>query len=261
MIVLFIFLFTFPFMLIGWSFIDVKNGKRDKINWKLPLLIAIMLMVGSVIGQFYLLSTYDLPLFLSSNDSMIAFLVIGIFLGIIALVNIVVTIICRKNNVPKELHNSSTVWKFIGVLGVTIFVFLLWFMPLAEKIDYVLALHDAIDTVSSDEEAEFSIALVRSEPDCLRARNCTNMRYDNQFFIKNNLDETKEVQFIIRAFNEEQNELKTIESNLITIKPRELLLLETDETITNSSIWDRYSFKTDEEVYSFQYKFQYRDSK
>ncbi|MUK90746.1 hypothetical protein GMD78_20530 [Ornithinibacillus sp. L9] len=253
-------LFTFPIILVLWSFMDVKNGKREKINWKPPLILFSLLTVVSIIIQLYLLMEYRLPLFLNTHDSMIVISLIGLLLGIIALINIVITLRSRKKNVPKEVHNSKTVWKIIGVFGGLFALFLFWFMPLGDKVSYVWSLHDAINAVEDTSDAEeFSLVLVRSEPDCLSYRNCSNLKYDNQFYVKNNMDEVKEVQFKIRALNEDQEELKVIDSTIMRIEPGELLFVETEETNDKSSVWDKYSFKTEESVYYFQHQVRYRD--
>jgi hypothetical protein len=259
MIILFIALFSLPFILIYLSFIDVKTGKRDKINWKLPILTFTVLMAGSVIAHLYFLTTYDLPIFVSSTESIILFSIIGGFLAIFAFVNIILTLTSRKTNLS-NVHNSKTIWQLIGGLVIALPLLLFWFIPIAEKSDYVSGIHKAIKKVESSNSTDaFSIVLVRSEKDCIRVERCTNKRYDNQFFIKNNLDELKEVQVFIHSLNKDREELKVIESNVMRMEPGELALLETEETGKHSSLWSRYSFKTDERVSNYQYQLQYHD--
>lgn len=101
--------------------------------------------------------------------------------------------------------------------------------------------------------------LVSSEQECLRrTASCRNSSYSNQFFIKNNGDHVQEAQVQIRTLNNNDQEMKVIDSKIMTLQPGELRLLETEETNDNSSIWNQYSFQTAYRIANFQYKLRHR---
>ncbi len=101
-----------------------------------------------------------------------------------------------------------------------------------------------------------------SEKQCVRRRteNCNSSDYQNAFFVQNNLDETKQVQVQIRALDHEQNELKSVESKIMTLQAGELKLVETEETSDQESIWSRSSFETEVRTASYQSIYRYRDA-
>ncbi|ADU29437.1 hypothetical protein [Evansella cellulosilytica] len=259
MVFILMIIFMLPFLILLWQQHYVKEGKREKVNVKFALLLFSLLFLASLIGQIYFLMQYDLPLYVTGEQYLIGLLMVAFSLGLIAIINIGVTIWSKKKNMPKGAYNSKLVWKVTGGIGVIVLLFIFWFMPFAEKASYVLAFHNAVDAVAqADEEEEFSIVLVRSERDCVRR--CAGRKYDNHFYISNNSEGKKEVEFLIRALDEEQNELKVIESSLMRTDPGEILLLETEETNTDSNVWNRYSFQTDDAVYYFQYDYHYRNA-
>lgn len=53
--------------------------------------------------------------------------------------------------------------------------------------------------------------------------------------------------------------MKVIDSKIMTLKPGELQLLETEETNEDASVWNKYSFQTDGKVYQYQQKIRFRD--
>ena len=64
----------------------------------------------------------------------------------------------------------------------------------------------------------------------------------------------------IRALDSKQNELKVVESDIMTLEAGELKLVETEETSDEASIWSRSSFETDYRVQSNESLHQYRDA-
>nr|QRZ17516.1 hypothetical protein JUJ52_17365 [Virgibacillus sp. AGTR] len=72
----------------------------------------------SIIGNVYLSSTYTIPFLQTSMESMIWLIVAAVFLGIIALINVFVTLSLRNKNVSKQFHNPRVIWKLIGGMAL-----------------------------------------------------------------------------------------------------------------------------------------------
>ncbi|MBR7797335.1 hypothetical protein GT022_14940 [Agaribacter marinus] len=255
-ILLVIILYSVPFIWVLWSFINVKNNKREKVKWKYPILLFLLLILLSIIGNVYLSSTYTIPFLQTSMESMIWLIVAAVFLGIIALINVFVTLSLRNKNVSKQFHNPRVIWKLIGGMALFLGFLFIWFMPFGQKLSYVMALEQAMNaTENANGSEEITLSLVKSESNCLTKRNCSNEQFHNVIYVKNNMDEPKEIQIKIRALDKDQQELKVIDSKIMEVGANELQMVKTEETNQQSSIWNQYSFQTDDRMYYFQHHF------
>ncbi|WP_404452182.1 hypothetical protein LG329_17790 [Virgibacillus necropolis] len=250
-------LVVIPLVLLIWSMIDVKKGKREKVNWKLPSIIFIVLLLGTLIGDIYLSNEYSLPIFPNIHDNIIALIVIGILFGIMAIINIFVSI--SMKGAPKTVHDGKKMWKVIGIGAAYFTVIFLWFIPLAGKTAYVVDLNTAVSAEDKEGDRDFTLVLVKSEGDCLTVRNCSDENFNNVFYLKNNTDSEKEVQVKVRALNEEKQEIEIIDSLIMKIDSGKMKMVKTEETDEDTSIWDRHSFETDVRVEYFQYKIRMRE--
>ncbi len=79
------------------------------------------------------------------------------------------------------------------------------------------------------------------------------------FYVRSNLDGTKEVQVKIRAANKNQEELKVIDSEIMKLDSGEMKMVETEETSDSKDVWGKYSFTTEKRVFYYQYNYRYRD--
>ncbi|PPA69113.1 hypothetical protein [Jeotgalibacillus proteolyticus] len=253
-------IFLIPFLWVGFSLIDVTRGKRDKIAWKKPLILFAAILVISAIINYHFYSTYQLPLFLNETESIVALVIAGAFLVFLSILNIVVTLM--NKGAPKSLHNPKAVWVFIICFTLFSLFISFWVLPFAQKSTYVADIKEAMQALS-DEEAneEVSVAIVRSTKECIRrvTANCTSTDYSNYFYVKNNLDDEKEVQLRIRALDANENEIKVAESNIMTLGPGEVKLVETEETSDEDSILSRYSFTTEQRIFYYESMFRFRD--
>ncbi|AJD92393.1 hypothetical protein JMA_30760 [Jeotgalibacillus malaysiensis] len=255
-----IIIFLLPFIWMLWSSVDVKNGKREKIEWKKPGILFLSLILISVIVNTYFYNFYHLPFFQNSFELMVVFIMAGAFLLFFAIINIIVSI--KYKGAPKSFHNPKAIWIFTGVFCFVILFFGTWVFPLGQKASYTYKLDKAIEALSEEEtNEEVSVLFMNSEQECLRRQtsSCYNEEYSNYFYVKNNLDEEKEVQVRIRALDANQNELKIVESNIMTLDGGELRLVETEETNDRSNVWSRSSFKTDIRTHYYESMFRFRD--
>lgn len=256
MVAIMIIIFTLPFIWIVWSLMDVKNGKREKAEWKKPMLLLLVLILLSGIANFYFYQTYNLPIFPNIHDLTIGLIVTGSIVLILTLINLFVSFLHR--GMPKEVHNPNAVWVFTGSLGLVFLLLFAWILPFSEKANYVLNIEAAMNEIeASEQEEEMTVLLLGSTKDCMSY--CTDYEYDNIFFVKNNMDEEKEVQVKIRALNKDSEEMKVIDSLVMKIGPNELRVVETEETIDRTSVWSKYSFKTDERTVYYDSMFRFRD--
>lgn len=256
-----IFIFFIPFVWFLWSSLSAKSGKVDKPRWKKPVAALIVLVLVSVVLNYYFSNAYQLAFFQNGFESIAALILAAAFFIFISLVNVIVSI--KFKGAPKSIHNPKVVWIITAVLCSTILFFTAWVYPLAQKASYIQKVESALATAEErQDDEEITVVFMSSEKDCFRTStsNCNSVSYKNSFFLKNNLDVQKEVQVQIRALDAKQQELKVIESETMTLGAGELKLLETEETSDDSSIWSRSSFETEYRTLSYEYLFRYRDA-
>ncbi|SEP97837.1 hypothetical protein [Piscibacillus halophilus] len=248
-----------PFIWLYFSFLNVRKGKRDQVNWKGPLGLYIGLCLLILVIAIYQKYTYDIPIFINSSSFISGLIVSGGLFAIIGLVNIFVTFRYRKNPLPKDLHDPKVVWILGVIICLGIFVFMSWFFPAGKKMNYTSALNNAYSELEEDNDEEIGLVLATSEERCMRRRDCDFKVY-NVFYAKNNLEKTQDVQFLIRTIDKNGEQQKEIESKVITMEPGEIKLVETEETNSSSEMWMKYSFTTDNWFDGYQYRYRYRDN-
>ncbi|MCG7337029.1 hypothetical protein MHZ95_17350 [Sporosarcina sp. ACRSM] len=253
-------LFSIPGIMVIWSAIDVKSGKKEKIQWKLPAVLLLLLVGIGVTIQMYLRHSYGFSLFQTNVENWIGMAITVLLSGIILLINVMITKTMGKN-LPKSIHNPKNVNLFVICLAVYLLIVLFVAEPTGKKIAFSVSIHQAMEAASTANMGDFPIVLVNSEKECLRNNtSCRDTPYSNQFFIQNHSDKTQNVQAAIRALDRNQRELKVIDSKMMTLKPSELHLLETSETNEDASLWKQYSFQTDDWIASYQHKIRLLDS-
>jgi len=258
-VMLTIVIFSIPSILLLWTAIDFKLGKREKIPWKLIISLLIVLTLGSLLIQIYLLQSYGFPIFQTNIEIIVGMAVVGAIAGFILIVNLFITITMGKK-LSKSVHDPKTVNVLTLCIAISLFITIFIAAPTGKKIAFATSINQAIAATKDVAEEEFSIVLVSSERECLRhTASCQNSAYSNQYFIKNNLNKTQEVQVKIRALNSNNQEMKVIDSKIMTLEPNELRLLETEETSEDASVWNKYSFQTDHEVARYEQMVRFRD--
>ncbi|MFS0615297.1 hypothetical protein [Lederbergia ruris] len=253
-----ILIFSIPGLWFLWTSIDFKLGKREKISWKTPVILLIILVFSSILIHIYLFKTYGFPIFQTNIETVIGMAIVGLVAGIILIINVFVTITMGKQ-LPKSIHDPKTVNILALCFAIHLFITLFIAAPTGKKVAFAASINQAMAATQNADTEEFSIALVSSERECLRSTSCRNTPYSNQYFIQNNLSKTQEVQVKIRALNSSNEEMKVIDSKIMTLKPNELRLLETEETSEDSSVWNQYSFQTDYRIATYQHLLRFRD--
>lgn len=255
-----IFIFMIPYLWFFWSVLDLKNGKPGKGRWKIAVAVLLGLVLVSLIVNYYLSGRYGLSFFQNGFESIVALVIAGVLLLMMIIVNVIVSILFK--NAPKSVHNPKAVWVVAVGLCSTMLFFTMWVYPFAEKVSYVNKIGTALAASEQQADEEITIVFLSSERKCFRtsSSNCHSTPYSNSFFVKNNLDAQKEVQVQIRALDSKQEELKMIESDIMTLEPGELKLVETEETSDSSSIWSRSSFETDVRTHSYVSIYRYREA-
>ncbi len=255
-----IFLLILPCAWFFWTTMSLKRGKKKNTHWKISLATLIAVIFTSVGLNYYFSDAYQLSFFQNGSESIVALIVCAAFLLVIVIINLIVSHMFK--GAPKSFHNPKAVWVFTAVFCTTILFFIMWVYPLAEKASYIHKVENAL-ALSEQQQApeEITVLFMSSERKCFRTHtsNCHSEPYQNSFFLKNNLDTQKEVQLRIRALGSEQQELKVIESDIMTLEAGELKLVETEESFDEASIWSRSSFETDRRVQSYESLYRYRD--
>ena len=256
-----ILIFFIPYAWFLWSSISVKSGKIGKSHWKMSLATFIALVIGSFILNYYLSNAYQLSFFQNGFESTVAIIISAAFLLVIVIVNVIVSRVFK--DAPKSFHNPKAVWVIAAVFCSTILFFTMWVYPLADKVSYIQTVEKALAAVEQQQEAEeITVVFMSSDKNCFRlsTSNCNSMTYKNSFFLKNNLAIQKQVQVRIRALDSNQQELKVVESDVMTLEPGELKLVETEESSDKASIWSRSSFETEYRTQSYESLYRYRDA-
>ena len=218
-------------------------------------------MICSFFLNQFISDTDQLSYFQNGFETTVAIIVTAAFLLVVTLVNVIVSRTFK--GAPTSVHNPRVVWIFAAVASATLLFFTIWVYPLADKFSYVFAVEDALAAAEERPDAEeITVVFMSSDKNCFRlsTSHCNGITYKNAFFLKNNLDIQKEVQVQIRALDAKQNELKVIESDIMTLEAGELKLVETEETSDESSIWSRFSFETDARTHSYESMYRYRDA-
>lgn len=254
-----IILFSIPGILFLWSIIDVRSGRKERVMWKLPAILLLLLLLISGTIQYYYLRSYGFPLIQTSLETWIGLGIAGLILGIILLINFITTTTMGKN-LSKTVHDPKMINGFAVCIAFFVLITLFFAAPTGKKVAFAYSINEAMEATDRAQTNEvFPVVLVSSERDCLsRTANCRNSAYSNQFFIKNNGDTIQEVQVKMRALNSSDEEMKVIDSEFLTLQPGELRLIETEETYEDSSIWNQFSFQTDYRIANFQYKLRHR---
>ncbi|MDG5473169.1 hypothetical protein P6709_15555 [Jeotgalibacillus sp. ET6] len=255
-----IIVFVIPYIWMAWSGIDVKNGKREKMEWKKPAITFLIISGISLAINFYYYQMYHLNFFPNLFESMVTLIVTGAFLVVFIIVNILAGIVYK--NAPKSFHNPKVMWIFTAVFCLTVLFFGSWVFPFGQKSSYVVKVEAAMQELSeTEEDTEVSVLFLSSEQNCIRRRTsgCVSEEYQNVFFVKNNLDEEKEVQVRIRALDFNQNELKVVDSKIMTLGAEELRMVETEETSDKTSIWNSSTFETEQRTQFYEYQFRFRE--
>lgn len=256
-----ILIFSIPSMLIIASAHDVKTGKRNRIAFKWPVLLHLAFIAVGLAIQLYYQQAYHFPFFQTKTENGVIVLVVGLLAGIILLINLIITWTIGKN-LPKSVHDPKAVNYFIMGIVLLLSTILLIAVPTGKKMAFSNAIDKAIKASDGAQVEDFLVVLVTSERECLKnTSSCRNSPYSNQFFVRNNLDKTQEVQVKIRALNSSGEEMKVIDSHIMTLEPGELRLVKTDETNETSSPWNQYSFQTDSFTGQYEYWKRYRDPK
>lgn len=234
-----------------FSGMDVRNGKKERLNWKGPLTLFVALAVIILIQGIYLNLKYDIPIFTQANAAMAPLMAVLLISGGMSIVIIIVIIAG-----PVPFHEQKATWRFMGVFTLYLLVLFYWFAPAGEKLKYVRDLNIAYEGLEEVDE-EISVVLASSEDPCLRKITCD--RYENVFYVRNNLDVPKEVQVRIRTLNDDKEELKIMASKVMTLNPGSIKLVVTEETPKFDNPWNKYSFNTEEVPRYYQVQYRYRD--
>ncbi|QTD40914.1 hypothetical protein [Sporosarcina sp. Te-1] len=258
-VMLTIVIYSIPGLMIISSAYDVKVGKRASVKWKWPALFLFILAPTGLATQYYFQQTYHFPFFQTNTENWVAGIVIALLAGIILLINLIITLTIGKK-LPKSVHNPKNVNIFTACIVVYLFMILFIAAPTGKKIAFSTAIDQALQASEVSQTEEFPVVLVTSERDCLQnTASCRNSPYSNQFFIRNNLSKTQEVQVKTRALSASGIEMKVIDSHIMTLRPGELRLVETEETSKDASPWNMYSFQTDHPISEHQYITRYQD--
>jgi hypothetical protein len=235
----------------------IKYSSRVLKRIGLYLYLAMLGIVVSAHWHFQ--SVYGLPFFSSPSEMAIMALVL-MLLGFFLLVAVLFGLIHDYFKHPERFHQTKQGALFIlgllahlGVLG-----FLMY--PLSGKWEYVNILKHAEIVFAKDEDirdGKIRVELVFSSPlPCWR--NCSSEDYRHLFMVKNYTDEPMKVRLKIELFDDRKESLDTIASLPIVVQPGEYRPVITKWTDEKSSVWDQWSYRSEEPIAYFRYWYDAR---
>ncbi|GAA0603239.1 hypothetical protein GCM10009001_20270 [Virgibacillus siamensis] len=221
--------------------IKQNNGIIDKIDKKKPILVYVILSLLALIVHVYMYNEHGIPIFPAFYN--IKYMLLGIFLifGILTVITLIVDIRNKK------------MWMIILYGTVIGLLFFVWLMPTGKKITYTIYKGEAIKELQ-DNEDDFSMVWAVQTDDCMIPKNCHDKDFYNTFYIKNSTDDTHKLKAKIKAYNEEDEIMETVTTDIHTLGPGESTLLTTEETNKKASIWDQYSFETEKLMDGYWYE-------
>lgn len=248
-----------PPLILLFSWIDTLQGKREKINWKLVIIAFAISLIIDFSFSFYYKMKYGFPIFPNMYSIKTILLIAGIISALIVLSSLILLPPLRK-----QLSIYFSLLLVFCIIGSVIFVFILYigilFKPLGDKMNFAQSLDKAFEIAEMTEgNSDFQIIKTQSEKQCYSRSSQTNCDYDNIFFIKNNLDEPKEVRVKFVVYDRNDEVQKEIMSHKLKLDAGEIRLVTTDETLTEGDIWDQYTFRTDKMVVFYEYSLEYQD--
>jgi hypothetical protein len=219
-------------------------------------LLSYIAMVGIVFTvHWYFHSVYGFPFFLSLQESMVAIFILSLLGGTFLLCGII-----AHFKTPKSVRNTKAVTLFLLALFVYLCILYFLIYPVAGKWEYANVLDHAAKVFAKDQnirDGKIRVELVFSAPrPCWR--NCSDQDYRNLFMVKNYTKQPMHVQLTIEAFNARKEPLGQIESLDISLQPAEYRPVIAKETNVENSIWDQWTFTSDEQVAYFRYWYDAR---
>lgn len=244
-----------PLLLFVFGFIPSKRKKSLKQKVLPGLITLLTILLITLFAHLYFLFAYGFPLLPTKKDAMFSIILLSVFAGIFLFCGVVAHIIGRRQ--PKTVHNPVAMVIILCGLLFELFLVFLWFAPLGQKWEYANILDRAQQAFakSDADNQEITVELLYSGRFC--AKRCTSEdRYRNLFLVKNQLNQPVQVSVYVSAFNDRKEHLKTSETASINLQPGEYRVLMSSETDLEKSIWDRWTFYTDQQVAYFQYDYK-----
>jgi hypothetical protein len=219
-------------------------------------LLSYIGMVGIVFAvHWYFHSVYGFPFFLSLQESAVAIVVLFL-MGVFFLLSVIIA----HFKTPKSVRNTKAVSLFLLALFAHVSVLCFFLFPVGGKWEYANLLNRAAKVFEKEEnirDGKIRVELVFSAPrPCWR--NCSDQDYRNLFMVKNYTNQPMHVQLKIEVFNARKEPLGHIESLEISLQPGEYRPVIAKETNEEHSVWDQWTFTSDEQVAYFRYWYDAR---
>jgi len=232
----------------------------SRVLKRIGLYLYLAMLGIIVIANWHFQSVYGFP-FLPSRKAMAIMVAMLMFMGFVLLVGLIYTLIYNYiKKIPK--HRRLTKQGLLYILGLFahIAVILILIYPLGGKWEYANILKHAEKVFAKDEDirdGKIRVELVFSSPvPCWR--NCSSENYRHLFMVKNYTDEPMKVRLKIELFNERKESLDTITSLPIVVQPGEYRSVVTKWTDEESSVWDQWSYRSEEPIAYFRYWYDAR---
>jgi len=237
-------------MLVVFGYIPSRYSAIIKrIGW----ISYVLTFLITLLCHWYFQIKFGFPLLPSAHDSAIALFIVSLFGGIFFLCGIIAHFLNR--GVPSSGYRPKTTFLALLMFWLHISLFMAVYIPLGQKWEYA-STFDRAERIFAKKEADKKEAVrvelvYSSQEPCSR---CSNPDYLNLFMVKNEGDQPVDVRLMLYAFNTDKEPLTQGESPVITIPPGGIRQIATDKTNREGSVWNQWTFRTDEPIGYFRYE-------
>ncbi|WP_134682596.1 hypothetical protein [Brevibacillus migulae] len=237
-------------MLVVFGYIPSRySAVIKRIGWSSYALTFLI----SLLCHWYFRANFGFPLKPSVQETTITLIIVSVFGAIFLLCGIIAHFLNR--GVPSSGYNPKATFLAILVLWLHIFLFMAVYIPLGQKWEYASTFDRAERVFSKSEPAKdhpvrVELVYATKEP-CSR---CSNRDYLNLFMVKNDGDQAVDVKVKLYAYDADKEPLTQGESPVITVPPGGIRQIATDKTNMESSIWNQWTFRTDEPIGFYRYE-------
>jgi|GEM_PF-5427590 len=217
----------------------------------------IVVTAISVYLQYHYWSAYGFPIFPATREILMVIVLAGMFGGVF-LVAWVITHFWYAPRSPYP-YNPVAVGILMFVFLFMFFEFFFWYWPLGQKWEYAKVLDRAEQMLSANDPTQKITVHYLHTRDMSTRNSSTPGPYEHIFMVKNHLNEPVRAQVLITVYNRQNERVEGQMSSIIPLQPGEFQLVTTEETILESSVWNRRSFSTNQRIAGFDYIFRIWD--
>lgn len=230
--------------------ICIKLGKDYKLLWFYLIEFIIVGILGAIV-HFYYYQTYDLAVLPSMGTMKTAFIISTSVMALMYFYDLLF---------DRDKEEEKTSLALVGITLVMILFFIIWFIPVGQKYNFVHVLEKVEETFDDKvpgkivRKEHITIGLVASNRDrTIRGRyQRSQTRYKNYLYIENTdeIEGTIDIYLTLLDENNQILENEHLTDILVDGNSTELLLVNKSKLVNNA--WEESSISTKKQVRSLE---------